>query len=52
VGGRKRVEIMVLAEEKGIHVLNPRTSREPEEFKESEDLEEIEATENPSNGEK
>ena len=30
VGGRKRVEILTLAEEKGIHVLNPRTARESE----------------------
>ena len=28
VGGRKRVEILTRAEEKGIHVLNPRTTRE------------------------
>lgn len=32
VGGRKRVEILTLAEERGIHVLNPRTTKEPEEF--------------------
>jgi large subunit ribosomal protein L32e len=49
VGGRKRVEILALAEEKGIHVLNPRTVREPEEFKESAELEE---TESLSDGEK
>ena len=49
VGGRKRVEILALAEEKGIHVLNPRTIREPEEFKESAEAEE---TESLSNGEK
>jgi large subunit ribosomal protein L32e len=52
VGGRKRVEILALAEEKGIHVLNPRTIREPEEFKEGEELEEIEETESLSDGEK
>jgi len=49
VGGRKRVEIIALAEEKGIHVLNPRTIREPEEFKESAETEE---TESLSDGEK
>jgi large subunit ribosomal protein L32e len=52
VGGRKRVEILALAEEKGIHVLNPRAAREPEEFKEGEELEEIEETESLSEGEK
>jgi hypothetical protein len=52
VGGRKRVDIMALAEEKGIHVLNPRTSRETEEFKEGDELEEIEETKKLSNGEK
>jgi len=52
VGSRKRVDILALAEEKGIHVLNPRTSQEPEEFKESEELEEIEETESLSDGEK
>ena len=40
VGGRKRVGILALAAEKGIHVLNPRTIREPEEFKESAEPEE------------
>ena len=49
VGGRKRVKIIALAEEKGIHVLNPRTIREPEEFKESAETEE---TESLSDGEK
>jgi len=49
VGGRKRVDILALAEEKGIHVLNPRTIREPEEFKESAEPEE---TESLSDGEK
>jgi large subunit ribosomal protein L32e len=52
VGGRKRVEILASAEEKGIHVLNPRAAREPEEFKEDEELEEIEETESLSEGEK
>jgi large subunit ribosomal protein L32e len=52
VGGRKRIEILALAEEKGIHVLNPRTAREPEEFKEGEELEETEETESLSEGEK
>jgi large subunit ribosomal protein L32e len=52
VGGRKRVEILASAEEKGIHVLNPRAAREPEEFKEGEELEETEETESPSEGEK
>jgi len=37
VGGRKRVEILALAEERGIHVLNPGTTRKPEEF--TEDIE-------------
>jgi large subunit ribosomal protein L32e len=36
VGGRKRVEILTSAGEKGIHVLNPGTFGEPEEFKEGE----------------
>ncbi|MCK4884793.1 50S ribosomal protein L32e, partial [Candidatus Bathyarchaeota archaeon] len=49
VGGRKRVDILALAEEKGIHVLNPRTIRKPEEFKESVEPEE---TEGLSDGEK
>ena len=49
VGGRKRVEIMALAEEKGIHVLNPRKTREPEALKESAEPEE---TKSPSDGEK
>jgi len=35
VGNRKRVEISSLAEERGIHVLNPKAPREPEEFIES-----------------
>ena len=49
VGGRKRVEIMALAEEKGIHVLNPRLSPEAAEFKEGAEKEEAE---NLSKGEK
>jgi large subunit ribosomal protein L32e len=49
VGGRKRVEIMALAEEKGIHVLNPRLTQEAAEFKESAETEE---TEKLSKGEK
>jgi hypothetical protein len=40
VGGRKRVEILALAGEKGIHVLNPRRIEEPEEFREGEGKEE------------
>jgi large subunit ribosomal protein L32e len=52
VGSRKRVEILASAEEKGIHVLNPRAAREPEEFKEDEELEEAEETESLSEGEK
>lgn len=49
VGGRKRVEILSLAEERGIHVLNPRTTREPEEFVEGAEPEE---KEKKSKGEK
>jgi len=49
VGGRKRVEIMALAEEKGIHVLNPRITREAAAFKESAETEE---TKKLSKGEK
>jgi hypothetical protein len=40
---------MALAEEKGIHVLNPRLTRETAEFKESAETEEAE---NQSKGEK
>ena len=36
VGGKKRVEILALADKKGIHVLNPRTAKEIEEFEEKE----------------
>jgi large subunit ribosomal protein L32e len=32
VGGRKRVEILTLAEERGIYILNPRAIKETEEF--------------------
>ena len=49
VGGRKRVEILALAEEREIHVLNPRTTREFEALKESAELEQ---TEDLSAGEK
>jgi large subunit ribosomal protein L32e len=43
VGGRKRVEILTRAEEKGIHVLNPRTTRESEELTENPELKEKES---------
>ena len=36
VGSRKRVEILALAEQRGIKILNSRTTREPEEFIDSE----------------
>ena len=49
VGGRKRVEILSLAEERGIHVLNPRATRESEVFKETDGTKE---PENLSKGEK
>jgi large subunit ribosomal protein L32e len=49
VGGRKRVEIMALAEEKGIHVLNPRIGQDVAEFAEGAETEE---TEKLSKGEK
>jgi hypothetical protein len=49
VEGRKRVEIIASAEEKGIHVLNPRRLREPEAVEEGEETEE---TEKLSKGEK
>ena len=42
VGDRKRVEILALASERGIHVLNPRKMRVSEEIKESEEIEENE----------
>ena len=48
VGGRKRVEILALAAERGIHVLNPRRIEESEEFEEREE----EETESLSDGEK
>ncbi len=49
VGGRKRVAIISLAEERGIHVLNPGATRESEGFKETAETEE---PENLSKGEK
>ena len=49
VGGRKRVAIISLAEERGIHVLNPGATRESEEVKETAETEE---PENLSKGEK
>ncbi len=53
VGGKKRVEILALAGEKGIHVLNPRTIREPEEFEEEGEIEEeTEEAESLSDGER
>jgi len=36
VGGKKRVEILALADERGIHVFNPRIAKELEEFEEKE----------------
>ena len=36
VGGKKRVEILALADERGVHVLNPRITKELEEFGEEE----------------
>ncbi len=42
VGGKKRVEILALADERGIHVLNPRIAKELEEFEEEEMEEEEE----------
>jgi len=36
VGSKKRVEISARAEERGIHILNPRGRKELEEFKEEE----------------
>ena len=50
VGAKKRVEIMAVAGEKGIHILNPRITKEPE-FEEGE-IEEEEDTESLSDGEK
>ena len=46
VGGRKRVEILALAEERGIHVLNPGTTRKPEEFAEGAKSESLSDGEN------
>jgi large subunit ribosomal protein L32e len=37
VGGKKRAELLVLAKERGISVLNPRRKKGPEEPKELED---------------
>lgn len=42
VGERKRVEILAIASERGIHVLNPRKMRVSEETKEIEESEENE----------
>jgi len=42
VGGKKRVEILALADERGIHVFNPRITKELEEFGEEEVEEEKE----------
>jgi large subunit ribosomal protein L32e len=42
VGGKKRVEILALADERGIHVFNPRIAKELEEFEEEEVEEEDE----------
>ncbi len=36
VGGKKRVEILILADKRGIHVLNPRMPKEVENFEEKE----------------
>ena len=46
VGGRKRVEILALAEEKGIHVLNPGKTRKSEELQESAESENLPDGEN------
>jgi len=51
VGRRKRVEILALAGEKGIHVLNPRTVKEPEDFREGEEEEMDEEMESLPEGE-
>ena len=48
VGGKKRVEILALADKRGIHVLNPRIAKELEEFEE----EEVEEEEEEKEGEK
>ena len=40
IGARKRVEILAIAAERGIHVLNPRTLRMSEDFKENEETKE------------
>lgn len=46
VGGRKRVDILALAEEKGIHVLNPGKTRKSEELHESVESENLSDGEN------
>ncbi len=51
VGGKKRVEILALADERGIHVLNPRIAKELEEFEE-EEMEEEEEEEKEGEKEK
>ncbi len=51
VGSRKRVEILARAGEKGIHVLNPRTIEESEEFRESQEEEIDEEMESLPEGE-
>lgn len=51
VGRRKRFEILALAGEKGIHVLNPRTVKEPEDFREGEEEEMDEEMESLPEGE-
>ena len=48
VGNRKRVQILTLAEERGIHVLNPKSPREPEEFMEGAEPESQSDGENKS----
>jgi len=50
VGAKKRVEISTKAEEKGIHVLNPRKVKELEEFEE-EKMEEKEGEEETESAE-
>lgn len=42
VGGKKRVEILALADERGIHIINPRIAKELEEFEEEEEEKERE----------
>ena len=52
VGGKKRVEILALADERGIHVLNPRIAKELEEIEEEEMEEEEEEKEGEKEKEK